>query len=346
MPNTLVDELLNTHRLSRDGYRELLETLSDEDAQRLKIEAQRLCEQAYGRVVFRRGLVEFSNYCKNDCYYCGIRRSNAAVSRYRLSDDEILNCIKEGKALGFKSYVLQSGDDRHYTTKRMANLVAEIKALAPEASLTLSMGERSREFYQACFDAGCDRYLLRHETAKHCHYAKLHPKEMSLSSRLQCLEVIKSIGYQVGTGFMVGSPFQSYADLAEDLYFIQEFRPHMVGIGPFIAHHETKFADMPDGSVELTIRMIAILRIMHPKILLPATTALGTLDPDGREKAILAGANVLMPNLSPLRVREWYMIYDNKISTGDESAQLCTQLEERLRKINYRFAEDRGDSLM
>lgn len=334
------------HRLELQEYEVLLETMSDEDANRLKNHAQALCEQEYGRVVFKRGLVEFSNFCRNDCLYCGLRRSNTQVQRYRLSDEEILACVAEGKDLGFMSYVLQAGDDLHYTTKRMSLLVAKIKALHPEASLTLSLGERDHEFYQACYDAGCDRYLLRHETACPKHYAKLHPPEMLLSSRIQCLEDLKSIGYQVGTGFMVGSPHQSMKELAQDLYFIQGFEPHMVGIGPFIAQHETPLAKAPNGSVELTLRLLAIIRTMHPRILLPATTALGSLDPEGREKAILAGANVLMPNLSPLHVREKYMIYDNKISTGDESAQLCAQLERRLQGINYSFATTRGDSKM
>ena len=274
----------------------------------------------YGHDVYVRGLIEFTNYCKNDCLYCGIRKSNGNAHRYRLSEEDILNCCKEGYDLGFRTFVLQGGEDGYYTDERIIHLIRMIKEQYPDCAITLSIGEKSKESYQAYFDAGADRYLLRHETYNHEHYRQLHPSNLSPGHRQQCLRNLKDIGYQVGCGFMVGSPYQTPEYLAEDMLFMKELNPHMIGIGPFIPHHDTPFAGEAAGTLELTLYMLGLIRLMIPKVLLPATTALGTIHPKGRELGILAGANVVMPNLSPTEVRKDYLLYDNKICTGDESA--------------------------
>ncbi len=302
-------------------------------------------QKYYGKDIYVRGLIEFTNYCKNDCYYCGIRKSNHNVHRYRLSDEEILNCCREGYDLGFRTFVLQGGEDPYYTDERLVALLHEIKSRYPDCAVTLSLGERSHESYQALFDAGADRYLLRHETANPEHYAKLHPADQSAAHRQQCLWDLKEIGYQVGAGFMVGSPYQTPENLAEDMLFLKELNPQMVGIGPFIPHHDTPFADQSAGTLELSLFMLGLLRLMLPKALLPATTALGTIHPKGRELGVLAGANVIMPNLSPSEVRKDYLLYDNKICTGDESAQCRRCLESRMEAIGYHVVTARGDSL-
>ncbi len=312
--------------------------------------AARLAEAAvakrgaiYGNDVYTRGLIEVSNICKNDCLYCGIRRSNGNAQRYRLTPEQILRCAEEGHALGFRTFVLQGGEDPWFTDGRLCAIVSELKARFPDCAVTLSMGERSRDSYQRLFDAGADRYLLRHETADPAHYALLHPAEMSWDNRMRCLRDLREIGYQVGCGFMVGSPFQTPAHLAKDLAFIQAFKPDMCGIGPFIPHHDTPFRDRPAGTLELTLYLLSVIRLIHPPVLLPATTALGTIDPTGREKGMRAGANVVMPNLSPVGVRKQYELYDNKICTGEESAQCRGCLEARMRSIGYRLVIDRGD---
>lgn len=297
----------------------------------------------FGNSVYIRGLIEFTNYCRNNCYYCGIRSGNTKALRYRLDREDILSCCEEGYSLGFRTFVLQGGEDAWYTDQILCNITASIKERFPDCALTLSIGERSRESFQMLFDAGADRYLLRHETANDWHYRKLHPEVLSLAHRKDCLFALKEIGYQTGCGFMVGSPYQLPEHIVEDLLFIHELQPEMVGIGPFIPHCDTPFRSFPPGSVELTLFLIGILRLMLPKLLLPATTALGTLNPQGREKGILAGANVCMPNLSPVSVRSKYMLYDNKICTGDESAQCRECLSRRIESIGYHIAEDRGD---
>ena len=300
-------------------------------------------KKIYGTDVFVRGLIEFTNYCRNDCLYCGIRRSCKNTQRYRLTQEEILSCCREGYALGFRTFVLQGGEDPFFTDARLLPIVKEIRTSFPDCAITLSLGERPRESYQALFEAGADRYLLRHETSSPEHYAMLHPAELSWQHRMDCLHALKEIGYQTGCGFMVGSPYQTNRDLAKDLLFIQEFQPAMCGIGPFIPHSETPFADRPAGTLEMTLYLLSLLRLIKPDLLLPATTALGTIHPRGRELGIAAGANVVMPNLSPVGVRDKYLLYDNKICTGEESAQCTDCLQLRMNSIGYRIVSARGD---
>lgn len=338
-----IDRLANEHILPRSTLAELLTEASADDDAYLFAQARRVRERVYGKTVYMRGLIEFTNYCKNDCYYCGIRRSAPSAQRYRLSAEQILACCASGYALGFRTFVLQGGEDAYFTDERMVGLIRAIKQKYPDCAVTLSLGERSRESYQALFDAGADRYLLRHETADETHYGILHPKEQQLAKRKQCLYDLKEIGYQVGCGFMVGSPGQTADCLVEDLLFISRLRPHMVGIGPFLPHHDTPFAKEPKGSMELTLRLLGVIRLMQPNVLLPATTALGTIDPQGREKGILAGANVVMPNLSPTDVRQKYLLYDNKACTNDEAAECVSCLEQRVASIGYQLVTDRGD---
>jgi biotin synthase len=290
-----------------------------------------------------RGLIEFTNYCRNDCYYCGIRKSNCNADRYRLTKEQILDCCAAGYELGFRTFVLQGGEDGYYSDKTIAETVSSIKANHPDCAVTLSLGERSYESYKMFYEAGADRYLLRHETANEDHYSKLHPPVLSLTNRKQCLYNLKEIGYQVGCGFMVGSPFQTTDCIVDDLMFIKELRPHMVGIGPFIPHKDTPFADKASGTLELTLFLLGIIRLMLPGVLLPATTALGTIHPKGRELGILAGANVVMPNLSPTDVRNKYLLYDDKICTGDEASECRRCLERRIESIGYKLVVSRGD---
>ncbi|WP_206460198.1 [FeFe] hydrogenase H-cluster radical SAM maturase HydE [Anaerovorax sp. IOR16] len=294
--------------------------------------------------IYMRGLIEFTNYCKNDCYYCGIRKSNCNTSRYRLKKESILECCKQGHALGFRTFVLQGGEDPYYTDAILIDLISTIKSKYPDCALTLSLGEKSKESFRSYFEAGADRYLLRHETANKEHYSKLHPSEQKLESRKQCLLDLMDIGFQTGTGFMVGSPYQTTQTLVEDLQFIYKLQPHMVGIGPFLPHHDTPFANQSAGSLQRTLCLISILRLMLPQVLLPATTALGTIHPQGRELGILAGANVVMPNLSPVNIRKKYMLYDNKICTGEEAAECQGCLTNRMNSIDRILVVDRGDA--
>ncbi|MDR2553534.1 MAG: [FeFe] hydrogenase H-cluster radical SAM maturase HydE [Treponema sp.] len=327
---------------------ELLHYITTEDPGEMEdlfAAARAAREEHYGREVYFRGLIEFTNYCKNDCLYCGIRRSNSQAGRYRLSPGQILECCRLGDTLGFKTFVLQGGEDPWFTDDRLCGIVESIRAEFPGHAITLSVGERSRNSYEALFKAGANRYLLRHETAAGAHYAALHPPGMSLSSRRQCLHALKEIGYQVGAGFMTGSPFQTPECLLEDLRFLQNLEPHMVGIGPFIPAADTPFADQPAGALGLTLRMVALVRLLLPRVLLPATTALGTLAANGREEALRAGANVVMPNLSPQRVRKLYALYDNKICTGDEAAECVRCMSLRIRASGFVPAMAvRGDS--
>ena len=339
----LIDKLAEEHTLTDAEYFDLIDKRTPELAERLAERAVAARQPIYGTTVFTRGLVEISNYCKNDCLYCGIRRSNRAVERYRLDPDTIVACAQEGYELGFRTIVLQGGEDGYYTDELLGGVVARIKDSCPDTAVTLSMGERSRESYQRLYDAGADRYLLRHETADPEHYARLHPAEMSWERRMQCLRDLREIGYQVGAGFMVGSPFQTTEHLVREMRFVEDFKPDMCGIGPFIPHHDTPFAREPQGTLELTLYLLSIIRLIYPPVLLPATTALGTIDPRGREKGMLAGANVVMPNLSPVGVRKQYMLYDNKICTGEESAQCRGCLGLRMTLIGYELAVDRGD---
>ena len=339
----IIDKLYESCGASLEELEFLIDCRNEETAQKLFALARSRALENYGNKIYVRGLVEISSFCKNDCLYCGIRRSNKNAQRYRLTKDEILECCREGWALGFRTFVLQGGEDAYYTDDIMTDIVASIRAGYPDCAITLSLGEKTREAYQRYYDAGSNRYLLRHETATPEHYAKLHPRELSLASRMECLQNLKEIGYQVGCGFMVGSPYQTTAGLARDLLFIKSFAPQMVGIGPFIPHHDTPFADKPAGTAELTLFLLAIVRLMNPKVLLPATTALGTIEGDGRERGILAGCNVVMPNLSPQSVRKKYMLYDNKLSSGEEAAEARAALERRVEAIGYRVVTDRGD---
>lgn len=340
----IVDDIENNCDIT---YEQLESLLTSEDVEGIKYlhsKAREVADKIYGKDVYIRGLIEFTNYCKNDCLYCGIRHSNRNVSRYRLTDEQILDCCKNGYELGFRTFVLQGGEDPYYTDDRVCQLIRNIKTRYPDCAVTLSIGEKSKENYKRFFDAGADRYLLRHETANEEHYNSLHPQEMSLSTRKECLYNLKEIGFQVGCGFMVGSPNQTIQTLYEDLKFIKELQPHMVGIGPFISQHDTPFADKPSGTLEQTLRLLSIIRLIHPQVLLPSTTALGTIHPQGRELGIKAGGNVVMPNLSPTDVREKYQLYDNKICTGDEAAECKNCMANRMKSIGYQVVTARGDS--
>lgn len=331
-----------TRRELSEYIAEHLSGPGEKEARDAKAERDRF----YGNRIFIRGLIEFTNYCKNDCLYCGIRKSNTCASRYRLSKDEILGCVLQGKELGISTFVLQGGEDMYYSDKQMCDIISAIKEAAPGCAVTLSIGERSRESYKAYKDAGADRFLLRHETADEAHYGRLHPENMSLKNRMKCLYTLKELGYQAGAGFMVGSPYQTPETLAEDIMFLKELEPHMVGIGPFIAHKDTPFRDMPNGTVGLTLTMLTLTRLALPRVLLPATTALATLDDMGREKAFNVGANVVMPNLSPPDSRNKYSLYDNKANSGDEAAEGLRHLSERIEKAGYVVDMGRGDSKM
>ncbi len=341
--NALIEKLELSGSLTKEEYILLLNHRTPEIAEYLFEKSRKTARRFFGNRIYTRGLIEFTNYCKNNCYYCGIRAGNGNVERYRLSKEQILSCCAAGYELGFRTYVLQGGEDLCYSDDLIAQLVREIKAAYPDCAVTLSIGEKSAESYRRFYAAGADRFLLRHETANERHYALLHPEVQTLANRKQCLWALKEIGYQVGTGFMVGSPYQTAGCLAEDLLFIQQLQPQMVGIGPFIPHHDTPFRDEAQGSLELTLFLIGLLRLMIPNALIPATTALGTIDPAGREKGILAGANVVMPNLSPVGVRKKYELYDNKICTGEEAAECRYCLQNRMKSIGYELAVDRGD---
>lgn len=342
---SFIDKLHKEHTLTKEEWITLIEGRTPRLSEYLLSLAREERHRYYGHDVYVRGLIEFTNYCKNDCLYCGIRKSNGNAHRYRLTEEDILKCCHEGYELGFRTFVLQGGEDGYYTDERITHLIRMIKERYPDCAITLSIGEKSKESYQAYFDAGADRYLLRHETYNHEHYRKLHPANLSPEHRQQCLCDLKDIGYQIGCGFMVGSPYQTAEHLAEDMLFMKELNPHMIGIGPFIPHHDTPFAGEAAGTLELTLYMLGLIRLMIPKVLLPATTALGTIHPKGRELGILAGANVVMPNLSPTEVRKDYLLYDNKICTGDESAQCRHCLEMRMKSVGYQVVTDRGDSL-
>ena len=341
----LIDKLKTEHTLSKEEWISLIEGRTPELSAYLFEQARAVRHEHYGKDVYIRGLIEFTNFCKNDCLYCGIRKSNLTANRYRLDKETILDCCKLGYELGFRTFVLQGGEDGYFNDERMVEIVSSIKSAHPDCAITLSIGEKSRESYQAFFDAGADRYLLRHETYNSCHYSQLHPSLLTAENRQRCLWDLKGIGYQVGTGFMVGSPFQTPGHLAEDMLFIKELNPQMIGIGPFIPHKDTPFAKEKGGTLELTLFMLGLLRLMIPKVLLPATTALGSISPNGRELGILAGANVVMPNLSPNDVRKDYSLYNNKLHTGVESAEGRRELEKLMKKIGYQVVTTRGDSL-
>ena len=340
---SIIDDIEHSQNIDLDALRTILTTDDASTLEHLRQAAQQKAIEHFGHDIYIRGLIEISNICRNNCYYCGIRAGNSHVERYRLDRDQILQCSHTGHRLGFRTFVLQGGEDPYYTDEVLYDIVASLRQAHPDCAITLSVGERSRESYRRLREAGADRYLLRHETATDEHYRLLHPDSMSLTHRKECLFALRDLGYQVGSGFMVGSPFQTIEHLFADLRFLQELQPAMIGIGPFIHHHDTPFADQPNGSTEHCLRLISLLRLLFPAALIPATTALGTADPMGREKGILHGANVLMPNLSPSTVRKQYSLYDNKICTGDEAAECHACLSHRINRIGYRLVTDRGD---
>ena len=338
-----INKLKNEHSASRRELTALLQTITDDERELLRQAAQKTAQAVFGNKIFIRGLIEFTSYCKNDCRYCGLRRSNKNAVRYRLSEEQIMSCCKAGYSLGFRTFVLQGGEDAFFTDEVMCGIVSAIKREYPDCAVTLSLGERSEESLRRLFEAGADRYLLRHETADEAHYARLHPPGMSGAHRKALLYRLKEIGYQTGAGFMVGSPYQTFENLADDLLFIKELSPQMCGIGPFVPHRDTEFRDMPAGDLKLTLTLLSVIRLMNPRILLPATTALGTIHPNGRELGVLHGANVVMPNLSPAEHRKDYALYDNKICTGDEAAECIRCLSRRMEKTGYKIVCERGD---
>lgn len=339
----IIERLDLGESLTLDEYKSLIEGRCEEAAELLRTSAVKKRKEIYGNRVFIRGLVEISNICRNDCLYCGIRKSNKNCSRYRLSESEILACCEEGHSLGFRTFVLQGGEDAALTDDFLCGLIEKIKVNHGDSAITLSLGERSRESYEKLYRAGADRYLLRHETADGGHYAKLHPEKMSFENRMRCLYDLKEIGFAVGCGFMVGSPFQTAETLAKDLKFIEEFKPHMCGIGPFIPQSDTPFKNEKGGDVDLTCYLLSIIRLIKPNVLLPATTALASVDKYGCERGIMSGANVVMPNLSPVNVRKKYALYDNKAIGSSESAQSLDILKNKMSAIGYQAVTDRGD---
>jgi biotin synthase len=335
----LIDKLEVFQILSKEEFKKVLLCNNDYLFERARYAAQKV----YGKNIFMRGLIEFTNHCKNNCYYCGLRAGNKKAQRYRLSKEQILKCCKIGYPLGFRTFVLQGGEDTCYTDEILVDIVKEIKTTYPDCAVTLSIGERSYESYERLFKAGADRYLLRHETANDEHYGMLHPDAMSPANRKKCLNDLKKIGYQVGCGFMVGSPNQTLEHIIDDLFLIKELQPHMVGIGPFIPHSNTPFKNEKTGDICLTLSILAILRLMQPNLLIPATTALETLEVKGWERGILAGANVIMPNLSPIEARKKYLLYNNKICAGEETAEYVASLRSRIKQIGYEVMVSRGD---
>ncbi len=339
----IIEKLEKEHSLSVEEYEQLVRALSPETAAVLAQKADAVRKSVYGNAVFIRGLIEIGNVCKNDCLYCGIRRSNRNCERYRLTEEQILACCDEGYPLGFRTFVLQGGEDAFFSDAFICDTVREIKKRYPDCAVTLSLGERSEESYKAMREAGADRYLLRHETATKEHYEVLHPASMSFENRMKCLDTLRNLGFQTGCGFMVGSPFQTAAHIAADLKFIEEFKPQMCGIGPFIPHKDTPFSAENAGTVEMTCYLLSIVRLMLPQVLLPATTALGSVMQGGREMGIKAGANVVMPNLSPNETKDKYMLYNNKLSSGNEAAENVAKLAKSMEAIGYRIVTDRGD---
>ncbi|MBO6134025.1 MAG: [FeFe] hydrogenase H-cluster radical SAM maturase HydE [Lachnospiraceae bacterium] len=347
----LIDKYEKERDLDDAEFEALLSNEDDFPSEYLDFKARKARERAYGKGVYLRGLIEFTNHCRNNCYYCGIRCGNKKVKRYRLSEEQILSISESGYRKGLRTFVLQGGEDAFFTDDRLVSIIAKVREACPDAAITLSIGERSRKSYERLYGAGANRFLLRHETADRAHYEALHPKEMSYEHRMDCLKDLKKIGYQVGCGMMVGSPGQSSRELIRDLHFIRDFKPHMVGIGPFIPHHDTPFASCPSGSVDMTLRLLAIIRLLLPKVLLPATTALRTLDPKGYEKGLLAGANVIMINLTPPEARIKYSLYDGKGLSqmvpkemeGDEVGLLLDEIKKKVQSTGYIVSLERGD---
>lgn len=341
----LLRKLEGNRVLEEAEFLELLETYSDAELEYARSLARNIMEETYGRRIYIRGLIELTSYCRRDCLYCGIRRGNTEAERYRLTEEEVLSCCRKGYELGFRTFVIQGGEDPYFTDQVLERMIREIRETYPDCAITLSLGERSRESYEKLHAAGADRYLLRHETADEAHFAKLHPAGEVLEERIRHLLVLKEIGYQVGTGFMVGSPYQTSRSLARDMCLIHALQPEMVGIGPFIPHRKSVFRDHSTGKVELTLFLLSLLRIMLPDALIPATTSLGTVEKEGREKGILSGANVVMPNLSPMEVREKYMLYNNKAYTGSEASESLHLLKKSMKNIGFDVVVHRGDHI-
>ena len=341
----LINKLYKEHRLDRKEWTQVLSDFTEEDRIYAAGLAREVADSIYGKDIYIRGIVEFSNICKQNCYYCGLRCGNSKLERYRLTEQQILECCDSGYEYGFRTFVLQSGEDPYYTTETICSIVKCLKERHPDCAVTLSLGEKTYEEYKAYREAGADRYLLRHETANEEHYGKLHPAEMSWKNRMECLDNLKKLGYQTGCGVMIGSPEQTVECLVDDMLYMQDFEPEMIGLGPFLPHSDTPFRDKPKGSYEMTLYMISLCRLMLPTVLLPATTALGTIRPNGREQGVLAGANVIMPNLSPVQVRDKYMLYDNKICTGDTSSECRGCIERRMESIGYKVVITRGDHI-
>lgn len=341
----LIDKLYNENSLSKSEILYILDNIKSDEIDYLCKKALATRKKFYDNKVYMRGLIEFTNYCKNDCYYCGIRCSNKNISRYRLDLKQIIECADLGYKLGYRTFVLQGGEDNYFTDDKIVEIIKSIKNKYDDCAITLSIGEKSYESYKKYFLAGADRYLLRHETATQEHYKKLHPQNLRLSNRINCLRNLKEIGYQVGAGLMVDSPYQTNENIAEDLIFLKDLNPEMVGIGPFIPHHDTIFKDKPTGSLEKSIIVLALTRLLLPSVLLPATTALGTIDPKGREAGLNAGCNVVMPNLSPTDVRSKYTLYDNKICIGDEAAECRNCIEQRINRAGFVLDTSRGDNI-
>ena len=339
----IIDELNANKTLDMQKWQKLISEHTDEDYMYSSQLARKIAKEKFSNKLYLRGIVEFTNICRNDCLYCGIRRSNSSVARYRLDKSDILECCKLGYELGYRTFVFQGGEDAYFTDDILCDIIKNVKNKFPDCAITMSVGERSYESYKKMYDAGADRYLLRHETADCAHYSKLHPENMQLKNRMQCLENLKEIGYQTGCGMMIGSPYQTSAELACDMQFISEFKPHMIGMGPFIPHKDTPFKDKKSGSVSLTLFLLSLCRIMLPNVLLPATTALGTVDEEGQKKGVLSGCNVVMPNLSPLSVRKKYMLYDNKVGSDLDALQSLDRLKRQVEEIGYEIICDRGD---
>lgn len=338
----LLDRLAAGEKLSESEYFSLIDNFAADTAAYAAMLADRIRKSIYGNTVYIRGLIEIGNVCRNNCFYCGIRGSNTKCERYVLTKESILNCCAEGYGLGFRTFVMQGGEGA-ISVSDICDITAQIKKRYPDCAVTLSIGEYSRADYIRMYEAGADRYLLRHETVDKAHYEKLHPKNMSFENRLRCLYDLKDIGFQTGCGFMVGSPFQTNEMLARELLFIRELEPDMCGIGPFIPQKDTPFGGFAAGSAEMTIFLLSLIRLTRPNILLPATTALGTALDNGRERGIMAGANVVMPNLSPASERKKYALYDNKLSSGAESAEALSILKRNMESIGYEIVTARGD---
>ena len=328
---------------SREELIQLLSSFTTEDREYAAKLARAKAQETFGNAVYIRGLIEFTNYCKNNCLYCGIRAGNPHAQRYRLSKEEILDCCQQGYKMGYRTFVMQGGEDPYYSDDMIVDIISTIRNLYPDCAITISFGEKNRESYQRFYDAGANRYLLRHESISPCHYAKLHPESMSWERRMQCLRDLKDIGFQTGCGCMIGSPYQTIENLADELLFYVSFQPQMVGMGPFLPHHASPFKDEKPGSVEMSLMMLSMTRLLLPKVLLPSTTALGTAEEGGRNRGILAGANVIMPNLSPLKQRSKYLLYDNKTGLGEDASEQMVLIEELLNSIGYHSVVARGD---